>query len=40
MNYMIHVSNLMLRIKNQLSNPTSYSDNALRWLVLVMGKLY
>ena len=38
--YMAHVSNTMWRIKNQPSNSTSCSDNALRLLVLVLGKLY
>jgi hypothetical protein len=38
---MIHVSSTMWRIKNQPSNSTSCSDNALvRLLVLVVGKLY
>ena len=40
MNYMVHVSNTMWRIKNQPSNSTSCSDNALHLLVLVMGILY
>ena len=40
MNYMIHVFSKMWRIKNQPSNSTSYSDNALRLLVLVAGRLY
>ena len=40
MNYMIHVSSTMWRIKNQPSNSTSCSDNTLRLLVFVMGKLY
>jgi len=33
--YMVHASNTMWRIKNQPSNSTSSSDNALRLLVLV-----
>jgi hypothetical protein len=37
---MVHVSSIMWRIKNQPSNSTSCSDNALRLAVLVMGKLY
>ena len=40
MNYMVHVSNIMWRIKNQPSNFISCSDNALRLLVLVMVTLY
>ena len=40
MNYVVHVSSTMWRIKNQPSNSTSCSDNALRLLVLVAGKLY
>ena len=36
--YMIHVSNTMWRVKNQPSHSTSCSDNALRLLVLVMGR--
>ena len=40
MNYMIHVFSIMWRIKNQPSNITSCSDNALRLLVLVAGRLY
>ena len=39
MNYMVHVSSTMWRIKNQSSNSISCSDNALRLLVLVMGIL-
>ena len=39
MNYMLHVSSTMWRIKNQPSNSTSCSDNALRLLVLVLGTL-
>jgi hypothetical protein len=39
MNYMIHVSNTMWRIKKQPSNSTSRSDNALCLLVLVTGIL-
>ena len=38
--YMIHVSSTMWRIKNQPSNSTSCSDNALHLLVLMMGILY
>ena len=37
---MIHVSSKMWRIKNWPSDSTSYSDNALRLLVLVVGKVY
>ena len=37
--YMIHVSSVMGRIKNQPSNSTSCNDNALRLLVLVLGRL-
>jgi hypothetical protein len=40
MNYMIHVSNTMWRIKNQPSNSTSCNDNALRLSVLVASILY
>ena len=41
MNYMIHVLSTMWRIKNQPSNSTSCSDNALvRLLVLVASRLY
>ena len=40
MNYMVHVSSIMWRIKKQPSNFTFCSDNALRLLVLVVGKLY
>ena len=41
MNYMVHVSSTMWRIKNQPSNFTSCcSDNALCLLVLVVGRLY
>ena len=40
MDYMVHVSNTMWRDKNQPSNPTSCSDNALRLLVLMAGILY
>ena len=36
----IHISNPMWRIKNQPSNSTSCSDNALCLLVLVVGRLY
>ena len=39
-NYMVHVSSTMRRIKNQSSNSTSCNDNALRLLVLVAGMLY
>ena len=35
MNYMVHASNTIWRIKNQPSNSTSCSDNALRLLVLM-----
>ena len=38
--YMVRVFNTLWRIKNQPSNFTSCSDNALRLLVLVAGKLY
>ena len=37
---MVHVSSTMWRIKNQPSNSTSCSDNALSLLVLVVGWLY
>ena len=37
---MVHVSSTMWRIKNQSSNSTSCSDNALRWLVFMAGRLY
>jgi hypothetical protein len=37
---MVHASNTMWRIKNQASNSTSRSDNALRLLVLVTSRLY
>jgi hypothetical protein len=40
MNYMVHVSSTMSRIKNQPSNSASWDDNALCLLVLVAGKLY
>ena len=40
MNYMVHVSNTMWRIKNQPCNYAACSDSALRLLVLVAGKLY
>ena len=40
MNYMVHVSSIMWRIKNQPSNSTSCGDNALRLLVLVVAVLY
>ena len=39
-NYMVHVFSVMWRIKNQPSNFTSCSDNALRLLVLVAGIVY
>jgi hypothetical protein len=37
---MVHGCNTMWKIKNQPSNSTSCSDNVLRLLVLVVGKLY
>jgi hypothetical protein len=40
MNYMVHVSSSMWKIKNQPSNSTSCSDNALHLLVLVAGRVY
>ena len=40
MSYMIHVCNTMWRFKNQPSNSTSCSDNALHLLILVAGRLY
>ena len=40
LNYMVHVSSTMSRVKNQPSNSISCSDNALRLLVLVEGTLY
>ena len=41
MNHLIHVSSIILKIKNQPSNSTSCSDNALaRLLVFVVGKWY
>ena len=40
LNYKVHVSSKMRRIKNQPSNSTSCSDNALRLLVLVAGILH
>ena len=40
MDYTVHVSNTLWRIKNRLSNSSSCSDNALRLLVLVKGKSY
>ena len=40
MNYVLHVYNIMWRIKNQPSNSTSCGDNALRLLVLVTCILY
>ena len=39
MKYTVHVSSTMWRIKNQASNSTSHSGNALRLAVLVAGKL-
>ena len=38
--YTIHVYGTMWRIKNQPSNSISCSDNALRLLILVTGKLW
>ena len=38
--YMVHVSSTMWRIKNQPSSSTSCSDNVLRLLVLVTSILY
>ena len=40
MNYVVHVSSTMWEIKNQPSNSTSFSDNALHLLLLVAGILY
>ena len=40
MNYVVHVFSTMWRIKNQACNPTSCSDNALQFLVLVADRLY
>ena len=40
MNYRVHVSSRMWRIKNQPSKSTSCRDNALRLLVLLMSILY
>ena len=40
MNYVVHVSSTMWRIRIQPSHTTTCSDNALRLLVLVTGKLY
>ena len=40
MNYVVHVSSTMWRIKNGPSNSTSCSDNALRLLVLVACIVY
>ena len=40
MNYMVHVFNIMWRIKNEPSDSTSCSDNVLRLLVLVAGRWY
>ena len=39
-NYVVHVLSTMWRIKNQPSNCTSWSDNALRLLVVVAGRVY
>ena len=40
MNYLVHVLSTMWRIKNQQPNSNSCSDNAIRLLVLVAGRLY
>ena len=40
MKYMVHVFSTMWRSKDEPSNSTSYSDNALHMLVLVAGRLY
>ena len=40
MDYVVCVSSTTWRVKNQPSNPNSCSDNALRLLVLVVGRLY
>ena len=40
MNYMVHVFSTLWRIKSQPFNSTSCSDNALRLLVLVVGRLH
>ena len=40
MNYIVHVYSTVWRIKNQPSNSTSCSDNALHLLVLVTCNLY
>ena len=40
MDYVIHVTNTMWRIKNQAFNSTSCIDNALGLLVLVSGRVY
>ena len=40
MNYMVHVSSTTWRIKNRPYNFTSCSDNALRLLVFMTGRLY
>ena len=40
MNDMVHVLSTMWRIKNQPSNSTSFSGNALCLLILVVGRLY
>ena len=39
MNYVVHVSSTMWRLKNQPCHFASCSDNALRLLVLVAGRL-
>ena len=40
MNYAVHASNTMWRIKNQASNYTSCSDNTLHLWVLVAGRVH
>ena len=40
MNYILHVSRTIWKIKNKSSNSTSYSDIALHMLVLMVGRLY
>ena len=40
MNCMVHVCSIMWRIKNQPSHSISCSDNVLRLLVLMAGRLY
>ena len=40
MNYMVHAFSTMWRIKNRPSNSTSCSDDALRLLALVAGRLH